>query len=220
MTSKASMFLVNRAPGRGTPPVVPTRDPMKRPRRFNFRAKAITFKQQRLVQCESLLEATASRLLELLTQIESYSEQPTPLTLKRAGRRASKYTPDFLIQWRTGAQWLVEVKPKQCVLTPEWKCKLAAAGVAAVVRGQHLVVLTEIDIEAADLPAIQRVLEARHKRYIRSLGSPGGAVEQPTEPLEGLVETRILRILARAFRASPSVRVCKAFGVTYSFPCE
>lgn len=200
---------------KGEPPIAPTRNPLNGKRRFNFRAKAASLKNGRTIRCESLMEAKATRMFEVLGQVQSYSEQPTPLQLK-IGKVWSRYTPDFFVQWKCGQQWLVEVKPAALASTEAWRRKLAVAGVAAFARGMHFVLLTELHIDAAGLAGVDRVLASRHRQYIEDLGVQRHRIEERLA--RRTEEQHVLRVLARAFAASPSVRACQTLGIAYAFP--
>jgi hypothetical protein len=193
--------------------MLPTRDPVRGTSRRSFRAKTRSLKNGRFIKCESLLEMRASWLFELVDGIESYTEQPSPLMLKLdKGRRRSRYTPDFFLKWKDGAPWFVEVKPQELATSDHWKRKFSAAGISAIAKGCHFVILTEEHLEAAVNSEIQQALEARHRRYVENLGEPRGSSEPATE--QGDFERRALNVLSQAFESSPSIRILRTLGVS------
>lgn len=197
---------------RDSTPLLPTRDPVRGTSRRSFRAKCHSLKNARFIKCESLLELQVTWMFELLSGIESYTEQPPPLRLKvEPATPTRRYTPDFCLKWRGAARWLVEVKPQELADSDDWRKKFQAAAIAAIAKGDHFVVLTERHLKAAGIGEIQRVLEQRHRRYVENLGEP-----QALTGLDGDLgdaERRVLKVLADAFDSSPSIRVLKTLGV-------
>lgn len=195
-----------------TSDVHPTRDPVRCMGRPNFRAKVSSLKNGRFIKCESLLELRATQLFEVLSHVESYTEQPPPLRLSyNQSRRTTRYTPDLNVKWRNAASWLVEVKPEGLAATVHWQEKFEAAAIAAITKGFHFVVLTDRHVQAVRSGAVQYTLDFRHQRYVENLGEP-----QPwphAGSVDNVVEREVLEVLEDAFNSSPSVRALRSIGV-------
>lgn len=163
------------APRKGSPLVAPTRRPVKHTGR-TFRAKYYSLKNAKLIECESLLEMRVARLLEFASGITQYSEQPPALRIRLNGR-LRKYTPDFLVHWRNGARWLIEVKPSEIASTAEMKARFLATTESAQRMGFHFRVLTERHVQKAGASGIEELLAIR--RISRTLSLGLGTQEDP-----------------------------------------
>lgn len=150
-----------------------------------FRAKFYSQKCARLIQCESLLEMKAAQLFEFSPHVACFSEQPPPLNIVAAGRRR-RYTPDFLVELRSGARYLVEVKPSELAERPEMSLKLTAAAAVAESLGFRFCVLTEKHARSRGAEAIPRLLAIRLRIRTSALGSHARrgdlASDRPTIP--------------------------------------
>ncbi|HWI83486.1 Tn7 transposase TnsA N-terminal domain-containing protein [Ramlibacter sp.] len=194
--------------------VGPTRDPVRCMSGRSFRAKFSSVKNQRFIRCESLLEMHAMQMFELVSGVARYTEQPPALRLKMGQpARSSQYTPDIHVEWTGWIPWLVEVKPRQIAESERWQTKLSRAAMAAVRKGFHFVVLTEDHMRAAGMNDVRRALDSRKAKYVESLGD--GATDTATyDPGEtGEIESRVQKVLARAFEESPSLRLLRTPGI-------
>ena len=158
---------VHAAP-RGTPLFNPVRNPIDRSG-MCFREKFFSQKNARLVRCESLLEAKVLRLLEFARDVVSYSEQPPRLRIRLSGR-VRNYTPDFAVQWRDGAVWILEVKPLDISLREEMQERFAAARAVAASQGMRFLVVSESQVERPGFKDIKRLLEYRRRFRTENLG--------------------------------------------------
>jgi hypothetical protein len=84
-------------------------------RRVNFTGYVPSDKNRRQIQYESLLERDYIQLIEADFGIESYQEQPEPLTWTD-GERTYSTTFDFSLLRKDGRKILVEVKPLSKVI--------------------------------------------------------------------------------------------------------
>ncbi len=80
-------------------------------RRVGVKERGVTgrffsFKLNRIVECESLLEMNFCYLLEFDKDVVEYEEQPETFILN-----GFRYTPDFRVVYANGATEFVEVKP-------------------------------------------------------------------------------------------------------------
>lgn len=213
LTAVAAAVIGTRTTG-GNLVVGPTRNPIPGMRgRWNFRAKFRSLKNERFIRCESLLEMHAMQLLELVSGVARFTEQPPPLRLKMGQpARTCQYTPDIHVEWFTGAPWLVEVKPQEVAESDHWRAKFSRAAVAALRKGFHFVVLTESHMRAAGMNDVRRALDKRRAIHVDSLGD--GRVRDITcgDLDVGGIESRVLKVLARAFDESPSMRILRTPG--------
>lgn len=195
-----------------TSDVQPTRDPVRCMHRSSFRAKVSSLTNGRFIKCESLLELRATQLFEVLSHVESYTEQPPPLRLRYdQSRRTTRYTPDLHIKWRDAASWLVEIKPQELAETEHWREKFQAAAIAAITKGFHFVVLTDKHVQAVASGDVQYALDCRHQRHVENLGEPQPWAQ--TGVVRKEVEREVLAVLEEAFNSAPSVRALRSIGV-------
>lgn len=223
----SSTFLSNQgtaAPRKGRPLVQPTRNPVRHTGRY-FRGKLFSLKNARLVRCESLLEMRAACFFEFASGVLSFSEQPPPLAI-RIRRRKRKYTPDFIVHWREGRDWLVEVKPSELAGVPEMQEKFVAAREAAEEQCYRYVVLTERVTDKPGASFIEELLAIRRRVRTRGLGSSADAQDSrettPRLPVAlahatahggSLSLTEVLRLLGNRAGAMNELKTLLAFRI-------
>lgn len=147
---------------------IPARDPIDR-RGDNFRVKFASIKQARSIACESLLESRVAMLLEFASGVVSFTQQAQQLALCGRGR-ASRYTPDFAVQWRNQRRWLIEVKPGVKTRSPRMEERLQRARNAAAELDLHFVLMTEAEVARPSLQGIERLLEFKQQEHTAHLG--------------------------------------------------
>jgi len=93
-----------------------TRNPVT-PSGREFRAKFFSWKNRRLVRCESVLIFDTLFLTEFAPGIHLFEEQP--ITVKyRLGWRKRRYAPNFGVELRNGRRWFIEVKRSENLAKP------------------------------------------------------------------------------------------------------
>lgn len=76
-----------------------------------------SYRNQQHLQWEPQLERDCMRVLDVLPDVGSFSEQPFPLRYMCSGKEMTYY-PDLLVT-RAGRQTVIEVKPYEKAITPE-----------------------------------------------------------------------------------------------------
>lgn len=104
-----------------------------------------SLKAGRIIHWESQLERDMARLLEFDPSVVRYAEQPESLEYVEHGKKRS-YTPDFLIEARTG-QMILEIKPYDQATTEPWKSRLALFEQLYCDRSMPYFVMTEREIQ-------------------------------------------------------------------------
>ena len=126
-----------------------------------FRAKFASKKNQRMVRCESLLELDFVRSAEFARNVIRYEEQPVTIDYRLDGR-PRRYTPDFLLTWRDGTRWYVEVKPSELLAMEKNQEKFLAITEFFKDRGQRFITIDEKQIRhPVRLPQIKELLRLR-----------------------------------------------------------
>lgn len=100
--------------------------------------KFFSYKMNRFIECESLLESNLCYLLEFDSKVKEYTEQPFTIQLS-----SSKYTPDFYVIYTDGKEEIYEVKEFQKLYS--MKAKLDEAKEYFTNRNIEFKILTEKD---------------------------------------------------------------------------
>ena len=122
-------------------------------------AKFFSFKLNRIIECESLLEMDFCYLLEFKRDVVEYEEQPETFILN-----GFRYTPDFRMVHTDGAVEFVEVKPSCKVHEYREKFRLIESHLRE--KGFRFRVWTEEDVNPVYLDNLRFLY-----RYI---GQPAG----------------------------------------------
>jgi hypothetical protein len=105
-----------------------------------------SFKMQRMIAFESLLERDFIYLLDYATAVTWFEEQPLTIEYQHEGKLLH-YTPDFhLIEH--GQQVLVECKPDHFVNTPDNQRKFAVAQAWCQACNWQFRIVTDADVRA------------------------------------------------------------------------
>lgn len=131
---------INPRTGGGTP----VRKPITRSRK-TIRVRYPSIKANRVIECESALEATAAHYIDLSKPVSKFACQPFKIDLLVNGETV-KYTPDFRVDMTNGQTLIVEVKPLTRCIEEETRMKLAAAHHHFSELGYEYVILTDEDI--------------------------------------------------------------------------
>ena len=91
---------------------------------------------------ESILEFEACYHLEYDDSVIIFEAQPLGYEYFYEGNKC-RYTPDFLVIYRSGKKVFIEVKPARITKRPEFKDRFAAQKDAAVKQGITLVIWTD-----------------------------------------------------------------------------
>lgn len=143
-----------------TLPYHDTRNPVI-PSGRGFRAKFASRKNRRMVRCESLLEKNFLYLAEFARNVVSFDEQPTSISYRLNGK-ALRYTPDFVLRWRDGSHWYVEVKPSGLLNLGRNLEKFDAVGEHFRRQGDFFFTISEREIyHPVRLPQVQSLLRRR-----------------------------------------------------------
>jgi hypothetical protein len=134
-----------------------------------MRGSFASLKNCGMTKFESDLERKVFCLLEFAPAVLRYSQQPPSVQICVAGR-VRRYTPDVAVQWRSGATWIVEVKPSEHVADPAWQERFAAARAAAQARGQRFVIVTDEHVGLPGMKDVMRWLELRRRDRTVHLG--------------------------------------------------
>jgi hypothetical protein len=105
-----------------------------------------SFKMQKSVAYESLLECDYLWLLDFAEDVVGFEEQPLTIPYVYAGK-SHRYTPDFRVR-QANQDVLVECKPQALVETDDNRRKFAAAHAWCAAQGYQFQVLTEREIRA------------------------------------------------------------------------
>lgn len=145
-----------------------TRNPVTHSGR-GFRAKFASRKNRRMVRCESLLEKNFLYLAEFARNVVSFDEQPTSIKYRLNGKRV-RYTPDFVLRWRDGSHWYVEVKPSELLNSDRNLEKFEAVGEHFRRQGDFFFTISEREIyHPVQLPQVQSLLRRRDNVLLDSL---------------------------------------------------
>lgn len=134
-----------------------------------FRAKFASRKNRRMVRCESLLEMHFLYLAEFARNVVSFDEQPVTIGYHLNGRMR-RYTPDFVLRWRDGNQWFVEVKPAELLALPKNQEKFDAVSEHFRHRGDTFITISEREIRhPVRMPLVKDLLRLRDVAALASL---------------------------------------------------
>lgn len=134
-----------------------------------IRAKFASRKNRRMVRCESLLEMHFLYLAEFARNVVSFDEQPVTISYRLNGRMR-RYTPDFLLRWRDGSQWFVEVKPYELLALEKNREKFDAVGEYFRRRGDTFITMSERGIRhPVRMPLVKDLLRLRDATALASL---------------------------------------------------
>jgi hypothetical protein len=100
-----------------------------------------SYKMQKSIAYESLLERDYLYLLDFEAEVAAFEEQPLTITYQHAGT-TRRYTPDFWVR-QAGRELLVECKPLAHVDRDENRRKFAAAEAWGLTHGYGFRVVTE-----------------------------------------------------------------------------
>jgi TnsA endonuclease N terminal len=103
-----------------------------------------SYKMQRSIAYESLLERDYLYLLDFEEAVAAFEEQPLTIAYEHAGK-AHRYTPDFRVQW-AGQELLVECKPLARVDSEASRRKSAAATAWGTAHGCEFRVVTDREV--------------------------------------------------------------------------
>lgn len=117
-------------------------------------------KMDRVIMCESSIEADLALVFECEPDVVAYCEQPETIPLRLKGRLTS-YTPDFLTQQKNGLETIWEVKPSYWQQSPYWVDRLSAAKRVWEERGYRFQVVTDDDLRGSHLIANLRLIYPR-----------------------------------------------------------
>lgn len=117
-------------------------------------------KMDRVIMCESSIEADLALVFECEPDVVAYCEQPETIPLRLKGRLTS-YTPDFLTQQKNGLETIWEVKPSHWQLSPYWVDRLSTAKRVWEERGYRFQVVTDDDLRCSHLIANLRLIYPR-----------------------------------------------------------
>lgn len=115
-----------------------------------FRMKFPSVKLGRMVECESLLEADAVRLLEFSPGVLSYQEQPARIQYWD-GEKMRDYYPDFRLNLSDGRVVHLEVKRSEELAKVTLKNKFSAIARHYAETGTHFRIATEREIRKEPL---------------------------------------------------------------------
>ncbi len=145
-----------------------TRNPVL-PSGRGFRAKFASRKNRRMVRCESLLEKNFLYLAEFARNVVSFDEQPTSISYRLNGKQL-RYTPDFVLRWRDGSNWYVEVKPSELLGLDRNLEKFDAVGEHFRRQGDSFLTISEREIyHPVRLPLVRSLLRHRDSLLLDSL---------------------------------------------------
>lgn len=134
-----------------------------------FRAKFASRKNRRMVRCESLLEMHFLYLAEFARNVVSFDEQPVRIAYRLNGRMR-RYTPDFVLRWRDGSQWFVEVKPAELLSLPKNQEKFLTVAEHFRRDGDAFITMSEREIRhPVRMPLVQDLLRLRDDAVLASL---------------------------------------------------
>ena len=158
-------------------------------RRVGIKEKGVTgrffsFKLNRIVWCESLLEMDFCYLLEFERDVVEYEEQPETFVLNR-----SRYTPDFKVVYADGAVEFVEVKPSCKVLRYREKFRLIENYLRE--KGFRFRVWTEEDVNPVYLDNLKFLY-----RYIQQPSGYGIYAERVLSTIKRAGKARIEDVIA------------------------
>jgi len=117
-------------------------------------------KMDRVIMCESSIEADLALVFECEPDVVAYCEQPETIPLRLKGRLTS-YTPDFLTQQKNGPETIWEVKPSYWQQSPYWVDRLSTAKRVWEERGYRFQVVTDDDLRGSHLIANLRLIYPR-----------------------------------------------------------
>lgn len=129
-----------------------------------FRMKFPSMKMGRMIECESLLEADAVRLLEFSSGVFSYQEQPAHV-LYWDGEKMRDYFPDFQLTLTDGRIVYLEVKRSEELATAVLENKFSAIARHYAESGRCFRIATEKEIRKEPLQTNLRRL-FRFRRQI------------------------------------------------------
>lgn len=115
-----------------------------------FRMKFPSVKLGRMVECESLLEADAVRLLEFSPGVLSFQEQPAHIHYWD-GENMRDYYPDFQLNLSDGRLVYLEIKRSEELATLALKNKFSAIARHYAESGKHFRIATEQEIRKEPL---------------------------------------------------------------------
>lgn len=134
-----------------------------------FRAKFASCKNRRMVRCESLLEMHFLYLAEFARNVVSFDEQPLTVSYRLNGW-LRRYTPDFVLRWRDGSQWFVEVKPAELLSLPRNQEKFACVAEHFRRGGDTFITMSEHEIRhPVRMPLVRDLLRLRDEAALASL---------------------------------------------------
>lgn len=115
-----------------------------------FRMKFPSVKLGRMVECESLLEADAVRLLEFSPGVLSFQEQPARIHY-RDGENIREYYPDFQLNLSDGRIVHLEVKRSEALAKATLENKFSAIARHYAETGKLFRIATEREIRKEPL---------------------------------------------------------------------
>ncbi|QSO54070.1 TnsA endonuclease N-terminal domain-containing protein [Alicyclobacillus curvatus] len=92
-------------------------------KKYAFRGKEPTTKNDGIIHWESLLELDLVKLIEFDTRVVHFEHQPLRLNYEYRGK-LREYTPDFKVVLNDGTTVMVEVKPEKFLKDPATQVKL------------------------------------------------------------------------------------------------
>lgn len=135
-----------------------------------FRMKFPSVKLGRMVECESLLEADAVRLLEFSPGVLFYQEQPARIQYWD-GAKMRDYYPDFQLNLRDGRIVHLEVKRSEELAKATLENKFAAIARHYSDVGMHFRIATEREIRKEPLQTNLRRLCYHRSHALQELPS-------------------------------------------------
>lgn len=129
-----------------------------------------SMKLGRMVECESLLEADAVRLLEFSPGVLSYQEQPAHIHYWDGGNMRDYY-PDFQLELRDGRIVHLEVKRSEELAKATLENKFGAIARHYAEMGKHFRIATEQEIRKEPLQTNLRRLHYHRSHSPQNLPS-------------------------------------------------
>ncbi len=123
------------------------------------------FPNGKSVAFEAPLERDFLYLMDFDPDVAEVEEQPVKVPVPGGRGRASYYVPDYLVKWRGGQTWLVEVKLSSDLKAnrSKYKAKFKAAKTYAADRGWEFKIITDQDIRTPKLKNIRFLLSYRRR---------------------------------------------------------
>lgn len=128
-----------------------------------FRVKFPSLKNNRMIHCESILEADTARYLELSPHVERYEAQPTVETYYDKNGDPHRYYPDFRVVLCDGSEVDVEAKPEKKLNAPIVKAKLEAVIRRYAELGRRFRIFTDRHVRCEPLYSNLQLIQ-RHSR--------------------------------------------------------